>query len=296
MKNNHFCCGILIVILFAKLFPSIGNAGGILKPEITVKYIAVSVIFLNSGLTLPTEELKTAIFQWQLHLLVQGFTFVVFPLIVYGLVSVLQYTFLHPALLEGMTILSTMPPPVSSAIILTKSVGGNEAAAVFNSAFGSMLGIFVTPSLILLLLGSSNVQVPTQKIFQQLFTTVVLPLIIGQIIRNSQYRWLQRQRIPFRTIGHVLILFIIYTTFCATFSRTDIQMDTLSLLSTIVLSIPVIEIIFEGDPNISFLSVPLLVYNPMQIVLGGMSISLFRQWLIDQKTKRRKPPFHWYHV
>ncbi|XP_005109359.1 sodium/bile acid cotransporter 7 isoform X1 [Aplysia californica] len=337
MKNNHFCCGILIVILFAKLFPSIGNAGGILKPEITVKYIAVSVIFLNSGLTLPTEELKTAIFQWQLHLLVQGFTFVVFPLIVYGLVSVLQYTFLHPALLEGMTILSTMPPPVSSAIILTKSVGGNEAAAVFNSAFGSMLGIFVTPSLILLLLGSSNVQVPTQKIFQQLFTTVVLPLIIGQIIRNSQYRWLQRQRIPFRTIGHVLILFIIYTTFCATFSRTDIQMDTLSLLSTIVLmlslqvgimallllssrfllsytaedavaimfvgthknltlGIPVIEIIFEGDPNISFLSVPLLVYNPMQIVLGGMSISLFRQWLIDQKTKRRKPPFHWYHV
>ncbi|XP_012944016.1 sodium/bile acid cotransporter 7-B isoform X2 [Aplysia californica] len=330
MKNNHFCCGILIVILFAKLFPSIGNAGGILKPEITVKYIAVSVIFLNSGLTLPTEELKTAIFQWQLHLLVQGFTFVVFPLIVYGLVSVLQYTFLHPALLEGMTILSTMPPPVSSAIILTKSVGGNEAAAVFNSAFGSMLGIFVTPSLILLLLGSSNVQVPTQKIFQQLFTTVVLPLIIGQIIRNSQYRWLQRQRIPFRTIGHVLILFIIYTTFCATFSRTDIQMDTLSLLSTIVLifclqlsfmcflllfsshsmfsftsndsvtitycgthksltlGIPVIEIIFEGDPNISFLSVPLLVYNPMQIVLGGMSISLFRQWLIDQKTKRRR--------
>ena len=32
-----------------------------------------------------------------------------------------------------------MPPPVSSAVILTKAVGGNDAAAIFNSAFGSFL-------------------------------------------------------------------------------------------------------------------------------------------------------------
>ena len=38
-----------------------------------------------------------------------------------------------------------MPPPVSSAVILTKAVGGNEAAAVFNSILGSFLGVFVTP-------------------------------------------------------------------------------------------------------------------------------------------------------
>jgi solute carrier family 10 (sodium/bile acid cotransporter), member 7 len=40
---------------------------------------------------------------------------------------------------------SCMPPPVSSAVILTRAVGGNEAAAIFNSAFGSFLGIIVTP-------------------------------------------------------------------------------------------------------------------------------------------------------
>ena len=43
-----------------------------------------------------------------------------------------------------------MPPPVSSAVILTKASGGNEAAAIFNSAFGSFLGIFVTPALLML--------------------------------------------------------------------------------------------------------------------------------------------------
>lgn len=43
-----------------------------------------------------------------------------------------------------------MPPPVSTAVILTKAVGGNEAGAVFNSALGSFLGIIVTPLCLLL--------------------------------------------------------------------------------------------------------------------------------------------------
>ena len=47
------------------------------------------------------QDLTEALLQWDLHIFVQGFTFVVFPLIVYGLVSMLRYTFLHPALLEG---------------------------------------------------------------------------------------------------------------------------------------------------------------------------------------------------
>ncbi|RUS82474.1 hypothetical protein EGW08_009780 [Elysia chlorotica] len=338
MKNLHFCIGILVAIFLAKLNPSIGNTGGILRPEITVKYFAVSIIFFNSGITLPTKDLTGAILQWDLHLFIQGFTFVVFPLIVSLLVYILQYTFLQPALLEGMTVLSTMPPPVSSAIILTKAVGGNEAAAVFNSAFGSTLGIFVTPFLIVLLLGSSEIDMPYDKIFQQLCLTVVFPLIAGQIIHNTMYRSYTRLHIPFKTIGQVLILFIIYTTFCATFSRTDIKLDAISLVCTVVLifllqlsimtfllrvssssmfnftsadsiaitycgthksltlGIPMIDIIFGYSSNISLLSIPLLMYNPIQIVLGGMSIELFRQWLLDHKRQRRKPAFAWSHV
>jgi len=40
-----------------------------MKPEITIKYIAVSTIFFNSGLSLKTEELKKALMQVQeLHI------------------------------------------------------------------------------------------------------------------------------------------------------------------------------------------------------------------------------------
>lgn len=48
-----------------------------------------------------------------------------------------------------------MPPPVSSAVILTRAAQGNETAAIFNSVLGSFLGIIFTPISLLL-----NVSIP----------------------------------------------------------------------------------------------------------------------------------------
>ena len=64
----------------------------------------------------------------------------------------LTVTSLDPYLIAGLTVVSCMPPPVSSAVILTKAVGGNDAAAIFNSAFGSFMGIIFTPILLLALM------------------------------------------------------------------------------------------------------------------------------------------------
>ena len=63
LVKNWFLIGLFCAILFAKIEPRIGKKGGILMPEITIKYFAVSLIFLNSGLSLKTEELKHAITQ-----------------------------------------------------------------------------------------------------------------------------------------------------------------------------------------------------------------------------------------
>lgn len=53
-----------------------------------------------------------------------------------------------------------MPPPVSSAVILTRAAQGNETAAILNSVLGSFLGILITPLSLLLnvtILFKSNV-------------------------------------------------------------------------------------------------------------------------------------------
>ncbi|XP_006531552.1 sodium/bile acid cotransporter 7 isoform X3 [Mus musculus] len=140
-RKEWFMVGIVVAIGAAKLEPSVGVNGGPLKPEITVSYIAVATIFFNSGLSLKTEELTSALVHLRLHLFIQIFTLAFFPAAIWLFLQLLSVTSINEWLLKGLQTVGCMPPPVSSAVILTKAVGGNEAAAIFNSAFGSFLVI-----------------------------------------------------------------------------------------------------------------------------------------------------------
>ncbi|XP_028824296.1 sodium/bile acid cotransporter 7 isoform X3 [Denticeps clupeoides] len=229
IRKEWFIIGIILVIISAKVEPRVGLKGGALRPEVTISYVAVSLIFFNSGLSLKTEELTSALLHVRLHVFVQSFTLIFFPFAVWLLLQLLQLTSINQWLLRGLQTVGCMPPPVSSAVILTKAVGGNEAAAIFNSAFGSFLGIFVTPLLLLLFLGSSS-SVPFSSIFSQLFMTVVAPLIFGQACRRWIREWLDRKKPPFGSISSVVLLLIIYSTFCETFASSNASIDQLSLL------------------------------------------------------------------
>ncbi|EGD72793.1 sodium/bile acid cotransporter 7 [Salpingoeca rosetta] len=217
LRKHWFLVGLVASILFARAAPDLGAKGGPLMPEYTVKYGAVFLIFFNSGLTLKTEELKKAAMQWSVHTMIQGFTLGVVPLFMSFVVAALRgLVDWNPAILTGLSVLSCLPPPVSSAVILTSAAGGNEAAAIFNSAFGSFLGIVATPLLLFTVVGQSA-GVPVEKIFMSLTATVVVPLILGQVVRFKAWTAIKPLNIPFSTISSSVLLLIIYSTFCQTF-------------------------------------------------------------------------------
>ncbi|XP_060256587.1 sodium/bile acid cotransporter 7 isoform X3 [Ovis aries] len=323
MRKEWFMIGIVLAIAGAKLEPSIGVNGGPLKPEITVSYIAVATIFFNSGLSLKTEELTSALVHIKLHLFIQIFTLAFFPAAVWLFLQLLSITPINEWLLKGLQTVGCMPPPVSSAVILTKAVGGNE-------------GIVVTPLLLLLFLGSSS-SVPFTSIFSQLFMTVVVPLIIGQIVRRYIKDWLERKQPPFGAVSSSVLLMIIYTTFCDTFSNPSIDLDKFSLLlvlfisksdggllvlfiicsiqlsfmlltfifstrnnsgftpadtvavmfcsthKSLTLGIPMLKIVFAGHEYLSLISVPLLIYHPVQILLGSVLVPTIKSWMVSRQ-------------
>ena len=143
--------------------------------------------------------------------------------------------------------LSCLPPPVSSAVILTQAAGGNEAAAVFNSAFGSVLGIFLTPLLLLKLVTcretiivrqilkfffqtGASTSVSASSILSQLSLTVLLPLVVGQLVRRGleqrEKQQQQHRRLRFllsrlSVLSRLALLLIIFTTFCDAFKREN---------------------------------------------------------------------------
>ena len=316
LQRQWFIVGVVLAITLAYSYPPLGVKGGPLRPEITVKYFVVSLIFFTSGLSLRFAELRAQLTRLRLYAAVQLFSLVAVPLAMYTLVYLLPEGLLSPSVEQGMLVLSCMPPPVSSAVILTKASGGNEAGAILNSTLGSFLGIVFTPLLLLLLLGSSS-SAPLGGIVASLTTTVVLPLAAGQAVRARFEQQLLQANLPLGKLSNVALLVIIYTTFCTTFS-TPLHVTSATLLTTVALlvlfhcacllatfhlargsfsprdvvvvmfcgshksltlGIPMLGIVFHGHPHLSALSIPLLIYHPMQIVLGSVLAPAMLAWV-----------------
>jgi len=47
-----------------------------------------------------------------------------------------------------------------------------------------------------------------------------------------------------------------------------------------------LNIVFAGSPELSLISLPLLVYHPTQILIGGLLVPTVRTWLNSKETKR----------
>lgn len=325
-RRNWFLYSIVVFIILAKFHPWIGRKGGPLNPEFTIKYVAVSVIFFISGLSLRTDDLTAAIFHYRLHAFIQIFTFIVFPILMFLLTEIFNQFRFNYYLLTGLRVLSCMPPPVSSAVIITKSIGGNVAGAIFNSALGSFLGIFVTPLLLYIVVGVSG-SVPVMSIVQTLTVTVVCPLFFGQFSRRYIRGWLDSRKPPLGHIGSFMLLMIIYTTFCDTFSndveavqKVDLfilavailliqisllyfiyvfnetyrtgfkETDIVSLMfcsthKSLTLGMPILKIMYAGDIILPFMSIPLLIYHPTQILLGGFLVPFVKNWMHKSPSK-----------
>jgi len=106
-------------------------------------------------------------------------------------------------------------------IVLTVASGGNEAAAVFNSALGNLLGVFVTPAWVLLLLNRS-VKIDFGATVLSLVYRVLIPVLCGQLIQYflpSVKKQIDSHKDALKKTQEFCLIFIVYTVFCRTFSN-----------------------------------------------------------------------------
>lgn len=104
---------------------------------------------------------------------------------------------------------------------MTKASSGDEASAVFNSAFGNLIGVFLSPLLILGYLGVTA-DVDLVKVFYELALRVVLPVIVGQLMQKTLptvVEFYKNHKKMFAKIQQLCLVFIVYTVFCKTFDK-----------------------------------------------------------------------------
>ena len=138
-------------------------------------------IFLLSGISLKSRELLNALTDYKFNICVQVFSFMVVSSLTYGLTRIMLVASITSGnLADGLTICSCLPMTINMVIVLTKSSGGDEASAVFNAAFGNMIGVFITPFLVLMYLGQSG-GIDVGSVFGKLAVRVIAPIFVGQV-------------------------------------------------------------------------------------------------------------------
>ncbi len=219
---DWFPLGLAAAVALAWLIPQAGAHDSALHPALVNK-AGVALIFFLSGVSLPFAALTAGTLRWPLHVVIQSCTYVLFPLMglaVYALGGLRMGdgdAWLPPDMRLGFLFLCALPSTVSSAVALTAAAGGNVAVAVFNASLSSILGVFLTPLWLSLVLAAGGASVPVGSVILDLARWLILPLVIGQACRPLFGAWAARHKRRLAMVDRLIILFMIYTSFCDAF-------------------------------------------------------------------------------
>ena len=288
-----------------------------MHPEVLVK-VGVALIFFLHGVALSFQKLKAGTLRWPLHLMVQGTTFLFFPILGWLLLLIFGRWLPHD-LWTGFFYLCALPSTVSSSVAMTAAARGNVPVAVFNATLSSLIGIFLTPLWIGLVIGTSGGSLPLGKVVLDLVLWLLLPLVIGQLARPVLGKWAQNHKSLINNVDKGTILLLVYTSFCdsvvdgvwtkngasalapafagaillfvivfgalrALCAKANIApADSAAVIfcgtkKTLASGVPMAHLIFGANPGLGLILLPILIYHPLQLAICG--------WLASRWAKR----------
>ena len=205
---DNFTLTLIAVVITASLLPCRGSAAVAFN---AITNIAIGLLFFMHGAKLSREAIVAGITHWRLHLLVLAATFVMFPVLGVALRPLLQ-PLVTPDLYVGILFLCALPATVQSAIAFTAMARGNVSAAVCSASASSLIGIFLTPVLVGLMLAQHGAAASFDAV-RAIVLQLLVPFIAGQIARRWIGGWVERHKAVLGTIDRSSILLVVYTAF-----------------------------------------------------------------------------------
>ena len=307
--KNWFVLTLPLVVALAWIVPDLGATSGWLQSQITTK-IGVALIFLLQGLTIPTSALHQGMKNWRLHVIVQVFIFVLFPLL--GLAfDRLAGSYMPPTLRIGFLFLSVLPSTISTSPVLTTMAGGNTVGAIFNAVLSNLLGIVLTPLWASWLMKTSGQKHTLGPVITEVVLYLLVPLVIGQVARLRFQDFAVQRRRPIGTLNSWLILYIVFAAFCNSVKthvwqqhgwgvtvgtiagaallfgiatglaeliawgfRLDRGDQIVAVFAcphkTLASGVPMAKIIFAHHPGLGLILLPIMFYHPLQLLVCGV--------------------------
>lgn len=208
---DPFLMLLLATVGLAALLPAQGQAAGIVD---IVADIAIALLFFFHGAKLSREAILAGMGHWRLHLTVLASTFVLFPLL--GLAAgLLPATVLPPVIATGILYLCLLPSTVQSSIAFVSIAGGNVPAAICSASASNLLGIFITPLLVGLLMQTGGSAGVSLEALEAIILQLLVPFIAGHLARPLIGRFVQKHKQSISYTDRGSILLVVYSAFSA---------------------------------------------------------------------------------
>ncbi|KQN72364.1 bile acid:sodium symporter family protein [Devosia sp. Leaf64] len=226
---DYYLFLLIGTVALATIFPASGVGADIVDQ---IAYFAVALLFFLYGAKLNTSAIVAGIANWRLQGLVFGFTYVLFPLCGLALAAVLS-PWIEEELAIGIIYLSILPSTVQSSIAFTSIARGNVPAAVCAASMSNVLGVFLTPALVAVLLHSSGDGISLKSILD-IGLQILAPFILGQLLRPLVGGFISRHSVLTQVVDRGSILIIVYSAFSAGVIAGIWQEVSLASLSIII--------------------------------------------------------------
>lgn len=214
---DWFILAIISMIIIASIWPEPGVQKGLFSLKNIANY-GVSLIFFFYGLRLSPQKLKEGLGNWRLHLVVQLATFVLFPIILLTLKRFFGSNG-NELFWLGAFYVAALPSTVSSSVVMVSIAGGNIPAAIFNASISALIGVFITPLWMGIVLTTTSQGFDLTDVIIKLIIQVLVPVAIGILLNHRFGAFADKHKKKLRYFDQTVILLIIYTAFCESFSK-----------------------------------------------------------------------------
>ena len=206
---DTFLLAMAATVAVAALLPARGAAADVMS--VAAKAV-IALLFWLYGARLSPQQAWQGVKRWQLHLLVLATTFVVFPVLGLAARGLVPWL-LNLDLYTGLLFLCLVPSTVQSSIAFTSIARGNVSAALVSASVSNIVGVVLTPLLVVLLMNTSGGARMDATAIRDIVLQLLLPFVLGQLMRPWIAGWITRHSLLTKAVDRGSILLIVYTAF-----------------------------------------------------------------------------------
>ncbi len=206
---DPFVALLLLTLLVAAVLPPTGWFATALTD---VRGLIIAVVFLSAGLRISPAGTWKGLRAWRLHGLTLAMTFVVLP-VVAAVFALTAAQWVSQELVTGLLFLGALPSVVQTSVTFVSMARGNTAAAICAASLSNLVGVFVTPLLVVLMIGAyAGIGIGQVA---QVLVQILLPFAVGQLLHGKLGAWAGRHAMAVRWIDRGAVLMIVYSAFGA---------------------------------------------------------------------------------